>query len=73
MTQPSYARKLTDRTGTAFIRLHSHVRIVHPRHSYHNRTGTIVRIQDRRVWVALPGGVVTPAGHRSVEVIPEGR
>lgn len=69
MSQPTYDRKLTDWTGITFIRPHSHVRIRHPRHSYFGQTGTIVRVEGRRVWVALPGGTVVPAGHRSVEVI----
>lgn len=68
MTLP-YQHRLCDRTGTSYLRVHQHVRITHPRHSYHDRTGTIVRIQGRRVWVALPGGLIVPAGHRSVEAL----
>jgi ribosomal protein L21E len=66
MTSPS---RLTDRNGVVFIRPHSHVKITHPRHSYSGRTGTIVRIEGHRVWVALPDGTVVGAGHRSVEVL----
>lgn len=62
---------LTDRTGRRPIRQFAHVRITHPRHSYYRTTGTVVRIDaaQRKVWVALPNGTVTPAGHRSVEVL----
>lgn len=62
---------MTDRNGVDPLRMLSHVKITHPRHSYYGATGTVVRIdiRQRRVWVALPGGVVAPAGHRSVEVV----
>lgn len=66
---------LTDRTGNSPIRMFAHVKITHPRHSHCGRTGTVVRIDaaKRKVWVALPGAIVTPAGHRSVEVITVSR
>lgn len=62
---------LADRNGIALLRPHQHVKITHPRHAYHGRTGTIVRIDpaSRRVWVALSPGLVVQAGHRSVEVL----
>lgn len=60
---------LTDRNGVAQLRIRSHVKITHPRHSYHGQTGTVVRIRDRRVWVALPDGTVVPAGNRSLQVL----
>ena len=62
---------LTDRLGRLSLKPFSHVKITHPRHSYYGQTGTVVRIDlgQRKVWVALPGGTVVPAGHRSVEVV----
>lgn len=64
-------RGLSDRSGMYPLRMFTHVRITHPNHSYYSQTGTVVRIDvtKRKVWVALPGGTVTPAGHRSVEVV----
>lgn len=60
----------TDRTGLFTLKPHTHVKITHPRHAHYLRTGSVVRVQHPRVWVALPGGLVVAAGHRSVEVIP---
>lgn len=62
---------LHDWTGIHPLRLGTHVKLTHRRHAYYGKTGQICRIDlDRRkVWVALPGGTVVPAGHRSVEVI----
>lgn len=53
------------------IRLFAHVKITHPRHAYANCTGTVIRIDStrRKVWVSLPDGTITGAGHRSVKVI----
>jgi hypothetical protein len=69
VTRPDRPRGLTDRNGIIYIRPHSHVKICHPRHSYVGRTGTVVRIDGRRVWIALPTGTIVSAGHRSVEVL----
>lgn len=71
MTSPTRHRRLTDRNGIRLIRLHSHVKVTHPRHSYTGQTGTVVRVDipTRRIWIALPNGAVVPAGHRSVEVL----
>lgn len=62
---------LSDRTNRVGIKMFAHVRISHPRHAYYAQTGTIVRIDlaKRKVWVSLPGGTVTAANARSVEVI----
>lgn len=62
---------LKDRNGIRSLREHSHVKITHPRHANYGETGTVVRIdmEKRKVWIALPGGRTTFAGHRSVEVI----
>lgn len=64
-------RWLTDRDGIAYITVHAHVKIMHPRHGAFGQTGTIARIDlaSRRVWIALPDGRTVPAGHRSVEVL----
>lgn len=62
-------RGLNDCTGLFPLRQFSHVKIVNPRHAHYLQTGTIVRIKAPRVWIALPGGVVVKAGHRSVEVV----
>lgn len=58
-----------DWTGMCILRPHVHVKIRHPKHKHCGKSGTIVRVVHPRVWVALPGGLVVPAGHRSVEVI----
>lgn len=66
---------LHDWTGLHPLRVHSHIKITHPRHAYYGETGTVVRVDvaQRKVWIALPGGRTTSAGHRSVEVIVPGR
>ena len=61
-----------DYTGLYPLKQGSHVKIRHPKHSCAGMSGTIVRVQHPRVWVALPDGRVVPAGHRSVEVIRGG-
>lgn len=67
MTAPR--RRTCDSTGLFVLTPHTHVKIVHARHSYYGKTGTVVRVEHPHVWVALPGGTVTRAGHRSVEVV----
>lgn len=64
------SRKLSDWNGV-WIEQHAHVKIRHPRHAYHGRTGTIVRwdLDTRRVWVQLPGGITVAAASRSIEVM----
>jgi ribosomal protein L21E len=61
---------MSDRIGNN-IRMFAHVKVTHPRHRYYGHTGTVVRMSERtrKVWVALPGGTIADAGHRSVEVI----
>ena len=64
---------LTDWTGLFTLRQHTHVKITRTNHKHYGRTGTVVRIKDNQVWVALPGGIVTKASHRSLEVLTESR
>lgn len=64
------SRPPQDATGLFDIRVHAHVKVTHPRHRYYRKRGAVVRIEGRRIWIAFPGGVVAPANHRSVEVIP---
>lgn len=59
----------TDKTGIRTIKVLTHVKIIHPRHANYGQTGTAIRIRHPHVWVALPGGVVVRAGHRSLEVV----
>ena len=61
--------QLMDWSGVFPLKNHSHVKIVNKDHGSYGQSGSIVRIQGNRVWVALPGDVVVPAGHRSVEVL----
>lgn len=60
----------TDRTGLFTLKPHTHVKITHPRHAYYGQTGTVVRVEHPKVWVALPNGVTAKCGHRSVEALP---
>jgi hypothetical protein len=54
------------------IREFAHVKLVHPRTSYYGRTGTVVRIDQRRrrVWVQLGAdGPTVEANCRSIQVV----
>lgn len=67
MTAPR--RRTYDYTTLHVLTPHTHVKIRHRRHAYYGRTGTVVRVVHPHVWVALPGGIVVRASHRSVEVV----
>lgn len=66
-----HQRTMYDRTGRVEIRPHAHIKVTHPRHAYHGKTGTVIRLDHdrRRVYFALPDGIFTYSGNRSIEVL----
>lgn len=58
-----------DATGLFPLRHHSHVKVVRRNHRHYLKTGTVIRLDENYVWIAMPGGAIVRAGHRSVEVV----
>lgn len=68
-----YRTATYDYSGMYPIKPHAHVKIRHPSHACFGMTGSVVRVEHPRVWIALPDGRVVSAGHRSIEVLAPNR